>query len=58
MASIALRVHQHRLAQPPPDLPEEPAEHIKSILALQLSQVDVEVDFIIGPFLPTPTLRI
>ncbi|CAM5404193.1 hypothetical protein SVIOM342S_06813 [Streptomyces violaceorubidus] len=46
MAVLALRVHQHRLAQPPPDLPKEAAEHIKSILALQLPQVDVEVDFI------------
>lgn len=46
MAIVALRVHQHRLAQPPADLPEEAAEHIKSILALQLPQVDVEVDFI------------
>lgn len=48
MAVLALRVHQHRLAQPPPDLPKEAAEHIKSILALQLPQVDVEVDFIVG----------
>ncbi|GAA2415548.1 hypothetical protein GCM10010255_62180 [Streptomyces coeruleofuscus] len=37
-----------RLAQPPSDLPEEAAEHIKSCLALQLPQVDVEVDFIVG----------
>jgi hypothetical protein len=47
-ATIAFRVHQHRLAQPPPDLPKEAAEHIDSILALQLPQVDVEVDFIVG----------
>lgn len=45
MAVIALRVHQHLLAQPPPDLPKDAAEHIKSLLALQLPQVDVEVDF-------------
>jgi hypothetical protein len=47
-ATIAFRVHLHRLAQPPPDLPKEAAEHIDSILALQLPQVDVEVDFIVG----------
>ncbi|MDH6523324.1 hypothetical protein M2163_000171 [Streptomyces sp. SAI-135] len=46
MAIVALRIHQHRLAQPPADLPEEPAEHIQSLLTLQLPQVDVEVDFI------------
>lgn len=48
MTIVALRVHQHRLAQPPPDLPKEAAEHIKSLLALQLPQIDVEVDFIGG----------
>lgn len=48
MAVVAFRVHQHGLAQPPPDLPKEAAEHIKSILALQLPQVDVEVDLIVG----------
>ena len=48
MPIVTLRVHQHRLTQPPPDLPEEAAEHIKSLLALQLPQVNVEVDFILG----------
>lgn len=48
MAVLALRVHQHRLAQPTPDLPKEAAEHIKPVLALQLPQVDVEVDFVVG----------
>lgn len=36
MAVAALRIHQHRHAQPPPDLPREAAEHIKSLLPLQL----------------------
>lgn len=48
MAIVALRIHQHRLAQPPPDLSKEAAEHIKSLLPLQLPQVDIEVDFIGG----------
>lgn len=47
-AIVAFRVHQHRLTQPPPDLPEEVAERVKSLLALQFPQVDVEVDFIVG----------
>lgn len=29
MAEVAFRVHQHRLPQPPPDLPKEAAEHIQ-----------------------------
>jgi hypothetical protein len=33
MPVVALRIHQHRLAQPPPDPPKEAAEHIKSLLA-------------------------
>lgn len=44
MAVVALRIHQDRLAQASPDLPEEAAEHIESFLALQLPQVNVEVD--------------
>ncbi|CAM5484367.1 hypothetical protein GCM10010343_12210 [Streptomyces avidinii] len=48
MARIALRIHQHRLALPPPDLPKEAAEHVESLLALQLPQVDVEVNFVVG----------
>lgn len=29
MAIVALRVHQHRLARPPPDLPKEAAEQVR-----------------------------
>ncbi len=38
MTMGTLRMHQHRLAQPPPDLPQKFAEHIKSLLPLQLAQ--------------------
>lgn len=38
------RMSQHRLAQPLPDLPQEAAPHIKSLLPLQLAQVNVEID--------------
>lgn len=48
MTVVAFRVHQHGLTQPPPDLPKEAAEHIEPFLALQLAQVYVEVDFIVG----------
>src|SRR5690242_5506911 len=41
MAIAALRIHQHRLTHPPSDLPKEAAEHIKSLLTLQLPQVDI-----------------
>lgn len=37
MAIVAFRVHEHGLAQPPPDLPKEAAEHIESILARALT---------------------
>lgn len=40
----ALGIHEDRLAQASSDLPEEPAEHIESFLALQFSQVNVEID--------------
>jgi hypothetical protein len=48
MSVVSLRIHQHRLAQPPSDRPKEVAEHIESFLALQLPQVDIEVDFVVG----------
>lgn len=48
MAIVTLRIHQHRLTQPPPYLPKEATEHIKSLLTLQLPQVDVEVDLIVS----------
>lgn len=48
MATGALRLHQHWLVQSPPDLPQEAAEHIKSLLPLQLPHVDIEIDFIVG----------
>jgi hypothetical protein len=43
----ALQVHQHRFAQPPPDLPQEAAELIKSLLPLQLPQINVEIDLLV-----------
>lgn len=48
MAITALRIHQHRLTQPPSDLLKEAAEHIKSLLPLQLPDIDIEIDFIIS----------
>ncbi|GLV87900.1 hypothetical protein Slala03_75890 [Streptomyces lavendulae subsp. lavendulae] len=44
MVIVALRIHQDRLAQASPDLPQEAAEHIKSLLTLQLPQINIEVD--------------
>lgn len=38
MAIGTLRIHQHRLAQSPPDLTQEATKHIKSLLPLQLPQ--------------------
>jgi hypothetical protein len=42
----ALLAHQHRFTQVPPDSPEEAAELVEPLLALDLSQVDVEVDLL------------
>lgn len=44
MAVTALRIHRDRLAQAPPDLPQEAAEHIQSLLTLQLPQANVKVN--------------
>lgn len=48
MATGALRIHQYEFARSPPDLPQEAAEHIESLLPLQLPNVDIEIDFIAG----------
>jgi hypothetical protein len=47
MTMGTLRMHQHRLTQPPPDLPQEAAEQFKSLLPLQLAQINVEIDFLV-----------
>lgn len=41
----ALAVHQNRFAEVAPESPEKPAELVKPLLALYLSQVNVEVNF-------------
>lgn len=46
MPVVALRVHEHRLAQPLPDGPQKSAEHIESLLPLELPQIDVKVDLL------------
>ncbi len=47
MTMGTLRMHQHRLTQPPPDLPQEAAEHFKSLRPLQLAQINVEIDLLV-----------
>ncbi|MGW3203956.1 hypothetical protein [Streptomyces sp. NPDC001135] len=41
---IALQIHQYRLSQPSTDVPQETAEEIESLLALELPQIYIEVD--------------
>ncbi len=47
MTMGTLRVHQYRLTQPPPDVRQEAAEQFKSLLPLQLAQINVKSDLLV-----------